>query len=427
MDTYQAKAFLEEGNWDFFELDKYDVNLFYIGLIILIAGLLPRIIEKRLITAPIIYLLFGVAIFLIFPYLDNIPHLAEEPYWGKRLTEMGVIISLTGVGLKLNRPFDMETWRDSKRLLLVTMPLTMLACFAMGYWLMGLLPAAAVLLGAILAPTDPVLASDVQTTPPDQEDYSKVKLALTTEAGLNDGLAFPFTNMAIAIAIVGISPTDWFTSWFVMDFLYKIIGGTVIGIMTGWLLAKLLFSIPQAKSRLPSITTGIIALSLTLIPYAIAEMLSTYGFITVFVAACVFRNVESKHEYLETLHDFSEELERILIAVLFVLLGCYLVMDFPADFELSMVPIALLTIFVIRPLAGMVSFWKSPLLLREKWVISFFGIRGIGSLYYLLYAFEKADFPQKKLLLAFTVTVIVLSIFIHGLTAQKAVSWATND
>lgn len=103
MEKYKPKTLIENLDWSFFALDQYNLTLIYIGVIILVAGLLPRFLEKRLITAPIIYLLIGIIIFSI-PLDSKIPDFIDEPYLAKRLTEMGVIISLTGVGLKLIIP-----------------------------------------------------------------------------------------------------------------------------------------------------------------------------------------------------------------------------------------------------------------------------------------------------------------------------------
>lgn len=407
-------------NMDFTHLltpDNYNIILFYLGFIILVATLFPRFLSSYIITAPIAYLAFAVLVFISFKE-SPLPHLAEHPYYGKRLTEFGVIVSLTAAGLKLKRPFAWETWRISFRLLAFTMPLTIALVFLFGWSMLGLAPASAMLLGAVIAPTDPVLASDIQTTPPLEDDVSSSRLALTTEAGLNDGLAFPFTNMAIAMALISIHPGDWFMDWLYTDFLYKIIVGTITGLASGWLLAKIIFLSPKPVTHESALTVGLLALSLTLLPYGLAEMLHSYGFIAVFVAACMFRQQESTHNHLEILHDFSEEIEKIMVAVLFTVAGIYISHGFLEDFQWYMIPAALVIIFLIRPLAGFISLTRTGLSKEKKWIISFYGIRGIGSIYYLLYAFYHADFEQSRQLLALVAVIIILSVFIHGLSAR---------
>ena len=168
----------------------------------------------------------------------------------------------------------------------------------MGYWFLGLVPASAILLGAVIAPTDPVLAAEIQTTAPNQEDHSKTRLALTTEAGLNDGLAFPFTNMAVAMVLVGNAPADWFASWFLVDVIYKILVGAGIGYFAGWIMGKATFNFLVKKGKITSINTGVLALSLTFLPYGLAELAGSYGFIAVFLAACKFRSSLRTDSYI---------------------------------------------------------------------------------------------------------------------------------
>ena len=397
--------------------ENYNIILLYIGFIILVATLFPRFLSNYIITAPIAYLALAILVFISFEN-SPLPHLAENPYYGKRLTEFGVIVSLTAAGLKIRRPFRWATWRISFRLLIFTMPLTIVLIFLFGWGMLGFAPATAMLLGAVIAPTDPVLASDTQTTPPLQDDTSSARLALTTEAGLNDGLAFPFTNMAIAMVLIGIQPGEWFLNWFYIDFLYKIIVGALIGLATGWFLAKIIFLSPKPKTHESALTVGLLALSLTLVPYGLAELFHSYGFISVFVAACMFRQQESTHSYLEILHDFSEEMEKIMVAILFTIAGIYVSHGFLDDFQWYMIPAALVIVFLIRPITGYISLIATDLPREKKWIISFFGIRGIGSIYYLLYAFYHAEFEQAKQTLALVTVVIIISVFVHGLSAR---------
>ena len=405
---------------DLLDLEMYDIMLLVAGIIVLIAGFLPRLLHKRYITAPIFYMIISVIVFgLILDVSDF--HFSRETYLIKRVTELGVIVSLTAVGLKINRPFSWNTWKVSTRLLIITMPLTILLMGLLGWWFLGFLPATAVLLGAVLAPTDPVLAEHVQTTPPQYEDECDTRIALTTEAGLNDGLAFPFTNMAIAIAFAGAAPSVWFIDWLVFDLFYKIAAGCLVGLLMGWLLAKLIFSLPISK--LPNASKGIIALSLTLVPYGTTELMGGYGFIAVFAAACAFRYQEMAHEYIPILHDFSEELEEILVVAIFVILGIYLTSDFLNDFRWYMIPVALVFLFLIRPITGFAGMIDQRVSWRKKLIISFFGIRGIGSLYYLMFAMHHADFERAGEVLALVTLVIVLSVLIHGILAKPAMKW----
>lgn len=421
LSTYPAQDLLRDGKWTaYFKFEQYDIGLLLAGLTVLAAAFIPRLIrEKRLITAPLLYLAIGAAIAFL-PLFGEKPDLKEEIGWVKRITELVVIIALTGAGLKLNKPFAKSTWKHAKRLLIVGMPLTMILTFALGHYVFGFALATAALLAAVIAPTDPVLAADVQTTPPGEEDRSPTRVALTAEAGVNDGLAFPFTYLAMGIAMAAPGDWEWVWSWFLMDFVYKIAAGILVGWAAGRLLNMAIVAFP-AEERIAKLSTGIAALGLTLVPYAVAELTGCYGFVAVFVAACVFRHYEADSGYQKPLHDFSEESERILIAVIFVLLGIYTATDLFTFITWGHLIFALALIFIIRPVAGMAGLLGSSLQRREKLTMAFFGIRGIGSLYYLSYALYHEDFDGSEAAFALVVLVILISVTAHGLGAPGAV------
>lgn len=337
-----------------------------------------------------------------------------------------MIIALTSAGLKINRPFARTTWAVSWRLLAVTMPLSIAAAAWLGWWLAGLMPAAALLLGAVIAPTDPVLASDVQTTPPGEPDDSNTRLALTTEAGLNDGLAFPFTNLAIAVALVGLAPSEWLIGWLIIDVFYKIIVGVLVGIVSGWLIAQLFFRLPIIRG-LSKTMTGIAVLSLTMVPYGFAELLYSYGFIAVFVGACVFRGVECNQEYHAALHELSEEFERVLVAVLMFLVGAYAVSDLLGHMTLPMWGLVATIVFLVRPISGLIGLAGLNLSRRERLAISFFGIRGIGSIYYLAYGVYHAHFSGAMTVWAIVIAVVIISVIVHGVTARPVMNWVAAE
>lgn len=418
---YAAQGLLLNADWSFFVVDGYDIGLLLVGLIILIATALPRLLASlRLLSAPLLYVVAGFGVFLL-PWAPELPDLVNESAWPKRLTELGVIIALTSAGLKLNRPFSRQTWAISWRLLAITMPLTILAAAWLGWWFAGLVPATAVLLGAVIAPTDPVLASDVQTSAPGAPDDSTARLALTTEAGLNDGLAFPFTNLAIALALAGLAPAGWLFGWIVIDVVYKILMGVIVGAAVGWLLGKLVYSVLSRSTEVKSMT-GLLALALTLVPYGLTELVSAYGFIAVFVAACVFRQIECDHRYHQTLHDFSEEAERIMIAVLMFALGAYVALGVLGVMTPVLWLVAGLLVFVVRPLAGWIGLVGTGLPRGKRLAIAFFGIRGVGSLYYLAYAIHHAEFAGARELWALVVAVVILSVIVHGASARPVMA-----
>jgi NhaP-type Na+/H+ or K+/H+ antiporter len=154
------------------------------------------------------------------------------------------------------------------------MPLSILGCALLGWWLLGLGIGAALLLGAVLAPTDPVLAGEVQVGEPDDPDEpeDEARFSLTSEAGLNDALAFPFVYAAIAISMVGADPSGWLADWLLVDVAWRLTVGTLVGLAAGWLLSRLFFRSRLERARLADQAEGFVALAATLLAYGFAEL-----------------------------------------------------------------------------------------------------------------------------------------------------------
>ena len=203
---------------------------------------LPEIRHIRYIGTPIIYVLLAALLFSLpvgLPAIDPIGNTLHSQI-AEYLTELIVIVSLAGAGLAIDCPFRFQTWASTWWLLGVAMPISIGAAVVLGQYLFGLSLSASVLLGALLAPTDPVLACSLQVGPPNQGGEDPVRFSLTTEAGLNDGLAFPFVYLAIAIA-EHTSLGGWLGEWFAIDLLYRVIMGTLVGIGVGWVLSHYVF------------------------------------------------------------------------------------------------------------------------------------------------------------------------------------------
>ena len=398
-------------------MEPVDVAFALLGVGALLAGVLPRVLERRPLSMPIAFLGLGMLVFVLPTGLPT-PDPLRWPELTTHLTEVGVIVALMGAGLKIDRPLSWSRWSSTWRLLAIAMPLCIAAVALLGWWWAGLVPAAALLLGAALAPTDPVLASDVQVgEPTDVEDSEdEVRFALTSEAGLNDGLAFPFVYAAIAIATTGLAPSGWLAEWFAVDVLYKLAAGVGGGLLVGWLLGKLFFRAPS-KLRLARHSEGFLALAATFLAYGLVEVIGGYGFLAVFVAARAIRAAERTHEFHSVLHDFAEQVERLLTVLLLLLFGGAVIGGLLAPLTWPAALAGLALVLVIRPLAGWLSLRGAPGKPAEHWVISLFGIRGVGSFYYLAYATSKTDFPQADLVWATVGLVVVVSVVAHGIAA----------
>ena len=389
------------------------------GLATLAAALLPKLVKNAPVSVPMVFLATGVVAFAGIPALPD-PDPVAHPGIALHLTELCVVVSLMGAGLAINRAFSLGGWSSTWRLLGITMPLSMLAVGVLGWVGLGLGAAGAVLIAAVLAPTDPVLASEVQVSEPVTEpgsDDDEARFALTSEAGLNDGLAFPFTWAAVAISLAAAGSTAWVGGWLLVDVGWRLGVGLLVGIGVGWGLARLFFSALSERLDLAARSEGFVALAATFLAYGTAELAHGYGFVAVFVCACTMRGAESQHRYHQVLHTFVEQIERLLTAAVIVLLGGAVARGLLAGIGWREVAFAAVVLLVVRPLAGLAGLSPGKTGPRERLVISFFGVRGVGSLFYVAFALDAGEFADGAYLWALAGLVVVGSILVHGVTA----------
>ncbi len=408
-----------------FGLQTYHVLLAAAGAAIIVSYWLPRFLSGREPAASALLVLTGMAAFAWMPGLPEAISPIEFPRAWELVAELCVIIGLFGAGLRIDRIASRTQWRPTAMLLLVAMPLTIGALALFGWAAAGMTLAGGLLLGAVLSPTDPVLAGDVQVGPPLEGGEHPVRYALTTEAGLNDGLAFPFVHLGILVAAAGGFSVALMGEWIWRDVIYRIAVGGMAGAGIGWLLGQVLFDWPR-ENALSKTQTGVIAFAGVIFAYGSTELLEGYGFIAAFVSGLVLRREESEDTFHRRLHDFSESLEHTLTALLLVALGAALP-ALLAWLDWSHALIALALVFVIRPVAAWLALIGSPLNLRERGVTAFYGVRGIGSIYYLAYAGHHIELTNERTLWATVAFTILLSTVVHGLTAGIAVEKATGE
>ena len=399
----------------------------YLSLLLVagIAGLgmafMPAVTKKTKISYSLIYVAAGALIYLLFPGWLPSP----VPYLNSgitvHVTEFIVIISLMGAGIKLDRNFSWRNWSSPLRLIFFAMLLSIALCSVLGVFMLEFALPAALLIGAVLAPTDPVLAADVKVGPPNEKWKSETKFALTAEAGLNDGFAFPFTWLAIVVAQEGLQTSVIF-SWLSYYLLYKIVAGLVLGWLCGKLTGYLVFHLAK-KYKLLKARDGFLAVSLMLCTYGLTELMHGYGFIAVFICGLTLRRVEKSHEYHRELHSFTDQIERLLLGVLLVFFGGTLVSGILEPLTLAMVVFCCAFILLIRPLSAYLSLTKSGVHFKEKLAISFFGIRGMGSVYYLAFALTYTAFDHQREMWAIVALTLLLSIVMHGLTATSVMNY----
>ena len=384
------------------------------GVLIALVAWLPLALKRLPLSLPIICIAIGVAVFSL-PGIPFKPMPLALPWLTERFTEFVVIIALMGAGLKLDRVFRWRKWGVTWRLLAITMPLSIGAIMLIGYWGLGMTAVAALLLGASLAPTDPVLAADVQVGPPKSGEEDEVRFGLTSEAGLNDGFAFPFVHLAIALALVAGTDTPWAKEWVLHNVIWEIVAGLGLGWLVGRVFGWLTFHVP-AETKLAQTGDGLIAIAATFLSYGLTEICGAYGFLSVFVTALTLRRSHRDHEFNHDMHALTEQVERIAMMVLLILFGGALINGLlePLGWRDWLAAIAI--ILIVRPVAGLIGMIGHKADLSEKLTLAFFGIRGVGSFYYLAYALNYAGFPQPERLWAIVGLVALLSIMLHGLT-----------
>ena len=395
------------------------------GIALLGGAVLPRLLRNKAISTPMAFVAVGLLIGLV-PLPDGVSVLPQHNRaLTERLTELCVIVALMGVGLAIDRPLRWRTWTTAWRLVLVAMPLCIGGVALLGWGLAGLAPASALLLGASLAPTDPVLASDVQVDGPDvdvgegapvQDEDDEVRFALTSEAGLNDGAAFPFVYAAILLA--GAGPVgDWALRWLAWDLVGKVILGAVVGAASGWALARLAFRSNRRSLRLAEAGDPILAIAATLGVYGLTEVLGGYGFLAVFICGVALRSLERDHSFHASLHEFIGQLEHMITWALLLLLGAAVSQGLLRSLTFGGAAVGLLLVLVVRPAMAWISLQGTVLGPRERLVTAFFGVRGIGSIYYLAYATGAATFAATDRVWSTAAFTVLLSVVIHGVLA----------
>lgn len=401
--------------------DVYILLLTGTGVFIALVAWLPLALRKLPLSVPIVCIALGAALFTL-PPLTFRPLPLDHPEIAEHLTEFVVIIALMGAGLKIDRVFGLRSWRVTWRLILVTLPLSILAITGLMGWGLGLPWTAALLLGAALAPTDPVLAADVQVGPPRSGEEDEVRFGLTSEAGLNDGAAFPFVHLAIALALSATTGEPWLLNWLADNVLWKIGAGVGAGYLIGRAFGWLTFHVP-AETRLAQTGDGLIALSATLVSYGLAEVIHAYGFLSVFVTALAFRHAHRAHAFHREMHDVAEQFERLAMMVVLLLFGGALVSGILAPLRADDIAAAFIILLVIRPLAGMVALAGLKAAMSEKLTLAVFGIRGVGSFYYLAYGLNHMPVADGERLWAIVGLVVLLSVLLHGLTVTPIMRW----
>lgn len=371
------------------------------------------------------------------------------------IAEVALLISLFAVGMKLTLPLSDWRWRSAVRLATVSMLITIVMLAGLGVWLLDLPIGAAILLAAMLAPTDPVLASDVQLEDPNDRD--SVRFSLSGEGGLNDGAAFPF--VMLGLGLLGLhDPGTGHWRWLTLDLVWPVVGGLTIGALSGYSIGKLVLYLRTRHQEAVGLDEFLM-LGLLGVAYGLAQLAATYGFLAVFAAGLALlrtqrqrpkasaRKTQAKksksdedsdqggHDKLlagqareemavdpqlagayltQAVRGFNEQLERVVEVAIVVIVGAMLTsIAWPENTVFYLV----LLFFIVRPVAVWIGLARLQMPRDQRLLIGWFGIRGIGSIYYLLYSISHGlPLPLAEQMVAIVLTAVAASIVMHGIS-----------
>lgn len=398
-------------------MDIYILDLLVIGLLLLTVTLGSGWIGRLPLSYALIYLIVGIA---LSPYGVNLVRTRPDAALLERLTEFVVLISLFSCGLKMNRPLKRWAWNSTVRLIGFLMPISIFAIAVIGHFFLKLEWGVSILLGAILAPTDPVLASEVQLNNP--QDQDELRFGLTSEGGLNDALAFPFVYFGLHW-IKDDNWQGWFGRWVAVDLVWAIAAGLLVGIGVAkgicWLERHL-----AKRHSVDEVMEDFVGLSTILLAYSVAELVHGYGFLAVFVAGVTMYHDRLSDERSLSRLKFMERLEKLTEIGTILLLGSLLRVEPMLKFAVPGLIIAGLLLLVIRPLGAWVSTIGSPVHPATRLLFGWFGIRGVGSLYYLTYCLGQGLQDEVGEMIAWlTIITITISVTLHGVTSTPLMRW----
>ena len=417
-----------------------------VGLLLLVMALGDSLLSRMPLSTSMLYLAAGAAISPLWLGWTRVS-IGTDAKALEHLSEVVVLLSLFGSGLKMSLGLHDRRWLLPVRLAVISMIATVALIAAAGMVWLGLSLGAAILLGGMLAPTDPVLASDVQLAHP--ADRDRLRFSLTGEAGLNDGTAFPFVLLGLGLlGLHDISPSLW--RWFAFDVLWGVGAGIAIGAALGTAVGQLVLYLRRTHKEAVGLD-NFLALGLIGLTYGAASLAAGYGFLAVFAAGVALRRLEQRasaasaavapaqvaavaHADPDLSHaeqvatdpqhapafmahavlSFNEQIERIGEVAAVVAIGMLL---WAVQWYLASWLFVAAMLVLVRPLSVALGLVRSKTSLSQRAMIGWFGIRGIGSLYYLMYAANHGIEPALAAqLTALTLSVVVVSIVVHGIS-----------
>lgn len=425
---------------------SFSVWALVVGVLLIAMALSGTLMKRLPLSASMFYLAVG---YLLgtggFGLMTADPHLVSG--FLERVAEIAVLISLFSVGLKLGLPFSSHHWRLPLRLAFVSMTLVVGLIALVGFFLLGMPIGAAVLLGGILAPTDPVLASDVQVD--EACDRDRLRFSLSGEGGFNDGAAFPF--VMLGLGLLGLHELGaWGWRWLAIDVAWALLGGLFIGGLLGTLIGKLVVYLRTRHQEAVGLDE-FLALGLIALAFGVATLASTYGFLAVFAAGLALQRVKERSRaqkapgegtaglqdkgahlavathpnlagayMMQAVRGFNEQMERIAELVIVLAVGAMLAY---IHVDLETVLFLVLLFFVLRPVSVWLGLLGAQVSGDQRLLIAWFGIRGIGSIYYLMFALNHGFAGElANQAINLTLSAVAASIIVHGISVTPLMS-----
>ncbi|MGB4062304.1 MAG: cation:proton antiporter [Azonexus sp.] len=425
---------------------SFSVWALVVGALLITMALAGSLMKRLPLSASMFYLAVG---YLLgtggFGFMTADPHLVSGLL--ERVAEVAVLISLFSVGLKLGLPFSSYHWHLPLRLAFVSMTLVVGLIALVGFFLLGMSIGAAILLGGILAPTDPVLASDVQVE--EASDRDRLRFSLSGEGGFNDGAAFPF--VMLGLGLLGLHELGaWGWRWLAIDLAWALVGGLFIGGLLGTMIGRLVIYLRTRHKEAVGLDE-FLALGLVALAYGVAQLASTYGFLAVFAAGLALQRAKDRSgsqkvpnegtvglqdkdahlavathpdlagPYLmQAVRGFNEQLERIAELIIVLAVGAMLAY---IHIDPETIVFLVLLFFVLRPVSVWLGLLGAQVSGDQRLLIAWFGIRGIGSIYYLMFALNHGltgSLADQAINL--TLSAVAASIIVHGISVTPLMS-----
>jgi NhaP-type Na+/H+ or K+/H+ antiporter len=394
-------------------LIEINIALVAVGAVVLVVGLLSNLLRSSFVSTPMVALLAGV---LLGPAMLG---LLVPSDWGgqeetilEQATRLTLAISLMGVALRLPERFPFRDWRSMAVLLGLVMPFMWLASGLLVYLILGLPLLVALLVGAVITPTDPVVSSTIVTGDVAEEDLpGRLRHTLSAESGANDGLAYPFVFLPILL-LSRPSGEAWM-HWVTHTLVWEVGGAVIFGALVGYGAGRLL-EWAEHKDAIEESFFLVYTIALSLVVLGAAKLLGSDGILAVFVAGLGFDFVVKGDR--EQQRRVQEASTRFFILPIFVLLGLTIPWEGWAELGWGG-PVLVVAVLLLRRLPAVLAL--NPLMRGVRGganalFLGWFGPIGVAALYYANLSLRETEIEA-----AWTVgsLAICASILAHGLTA----------